>query len=590
MLEVFPGEFGEKLTKDDIESMKLGYHKIDESMLQLDGKLHDYETQKFLISIEGKEPMLGGISMDITERKMAEEKILDARDQAEKANLAKSEFLSRMSHELRTPMNSILGFAQLLEMGQLDVKQKKGVHHILQSGKHLLEMINEVLDISRIEAGYLSLQFENIPIKAHLAECLDIIHPIAESKGIRILFSDNLNNLESVYADTQRLKQVLLNLLNNAIKYNKKGGSVKIECKELPSTNFGISNLRISITDTGIGISSENLNKIFLPFERIGAEKTETEGTGLGLAVVKKLMDAMKGNIGIESIPGEGSCFWIELPISKSSFETQKQNLENSKLTAALGIAKKEIELQSQEIVDQTTALKQANNEIGLQKVEKAKRAAELLIANKDLLLKNKEDVKRASDLLLAYKTIDILNDEKAKRAAELIIANLEILLQSEMKEKLQSELLEKIRELTNQNENLLDTSFDKTENKHCILYIEDNVSNIELVNQILTTHRPAICLIANKNGKKALELAILNKPAFILLDLNLPDIHGKDVLKLLQNDERTRNIPVVIISADAMPHQIDQLKKAGSKEYLCKPLDVNTFLEVVDKWIVNKK
>ncbi|NVN95933.1 MAG: PAS domain S-box protein [Bacteroidetes bacterium] len=590
MLEVFPGEFGEKLTKDDIESMKLGYHKIDESLLQLDGKLHDFETQKFLISIDGKEPILGGISMDITERKLAEEKILEARDEAEKANLAKSEFLSRMSHELRTPMNSILGFAQLLEMGQLDVKQKKGVHHILQSGKHLLDMINEVLDISRIEAGYLSLLMEAIQVRGLVSDCLDIIQPIAAKKNICIQFSDFANNLVCVYADSQRLKQVLINLLNNAVKYNQIGGSVSVDCKEIPANNDGISNLRILITDTGSGIPSENLDKIFLPFERIGAEKTEVEGTGLGLSVVKKLIDAMKGSIGIESKFGEGSCFWIELPIIENSLDTKKKNIENYKLTTALGIVKKENALQSQEITDQTTALKLANTEIESQKIEKAKRAAELLIANRDLVLKNKEEVKLAAELLLAYKTIDIQNDEKAKLAAELVIANLEMLLQSEEKEKLQSEFLEKIRELTTQNKNLMDTSIDKTAEKHCILYIEDNVSNIELVNQILTSHRPAIRLIANKNGKKALEMAILYKPAFILLDLNLPDIHCKDVLQLLQNDERTKDIPVVIISADVMPLQIEQLKKAGSKDYLCKPLDVNTLLDVVDKWIDNKK
>ncbi|MFZ4398978.1 MAG: PAS domain S-box protein [Bacteroidales bacterium] len=585
MLEIFPNEIGEKLNADDKNSIELGYQKIDESLIQLDGKLHNYETQKFVINREGQPPMLGGISLDITERKQAEEKILEAKDEAEKANLAKSEFLSRMSHELRTPMNSILGFAQLLEMGQLDVKQKKGVHHILQSGKHLLDMINEVLDISRIEAGYLSLQFESIQINNHLAECLDIIHPIAEKKHIKIQFLDSLNEHYYVYADSQRLKQVLLNLLNNAVKYNKNGGTVSIECNKLPVNDDGNTYLRVSIKDTGIGISADNINKLFIPFERIGAEKTEIEGTGLGLAVVKKLMDAMNGSIGVESKPGEGSCFWIELPINVSSFEAKKQQLENDKLTVALGIAKKETELQSQEIVEQTSALKLANNEIASQIIEKAKRAAELLIANEDLVLKNKEEVKLAAELLLAYKTIDIQNDEKVKLAAEQLITDLEMVLKSEEKEKLHTELLEKIRELSTQNESLLYAHSYKTGDKQCILYIEDNASNIELVNQILTSHRPEIRLIANKNGEKALELAIVNKPAFILLDLNLPDIHGKDVLILLQNDERTKNIPVVIISADAMPHQIGQLKKAGSKEYLCKPLDVNTFLEVVDKW-----
>jgi len=590
MLEVFPDELGEKLMEDDKNSMALGYHKIEESLFQLDGNLHRYETQKFIIDRQGQPPLLGGISLDITERKLAEDKILEARDEAEKANLAKSEFLSRMSHELRTPMNSILGFAQLLEMGQLDVKQKKGVHHILQSGKHLLDMINEVLDISRIEAGYLSLQFEPIQINNHLAECLDIIHPIAEKKQINIQILDSLNDHYYVYADGQRLKQVLLNLLNNAVKYNKKGGAVFIEYNELPVNNDVKRYLRISIKDTGIGISADSINKLFIPFERIGAEKTEIEGTGLGLAVVKKLMDAMEGNIGVESKQGEGSCFWIELPIINSAFDTRKQNLENFKLTTALEIANNEIDIQNKEIDKQAIELSLAIEEIEFQKIEKGKRAAELMIANEDLLLRDKSDVKQAAELILAYETIDFQNEEKAKRNAEVLLSNLEMLLQSEEKEKLQSELIEAIRELTSQNKNLINTKVKSSEKKNCILYIEDNESNIELVNQILTLHRPDICLIANKNGKKALELAIANKPAFILLDLNLPDIHGKEVLKLLQNDKRSRNIPVVIISADAMPHQIDQLKKAGSKEYLCKPLDVNTFLEIVDKWTVPEK
>ncbi|NVN95932.1 MAG: CHASE domain-containing protein [Bacteroidetes bacterium] len=397
---------------------------------------------------------------DITENKLAEKEINRARSEAEHANQAKSEFLSRMSHELRTPLNSILGFTQLLDMGELLPIQKKGVSHILRSGKHLLSLINEVLDISRIESGEFSISLEPIQLSSIIRDITDIMEPIIRENHLNLKLFISPNDQLFVFSDRQRLNQVLFNLLNNAVKYNTKNGSISIECESNARISDGLEYVRISIKDTGIGISQENISKLFKPFERIGAEKTETEGSGLGLAVVKKLMDAMNGFIGIDSEVGKGSTFWIELQQCKSQLETT-----------------------------------------------------------------------------------DNMNDF-----------------------------------------NIIDTNH--VQQSGCILYIEDNASNIELMEQILNSQRPNIRLITNKNGKMAVELAMEYMPDLIFLDINLPDIDGAEVLKLLQLEEKTKSIPVIIISADAMSHQIEKLMKAGSKAYLCKPLDVKTLLQSVDDWI----
>jgi PAS domain S-box-containing protein len=426
-----------------------------------DGSLYyEEETITPVLDSEGNISNFIAIKIDISDRKKAENELKLARAQAEKANIAKSEFLSRMSHELRTPMNSILGFAQLLQMNELKPVQKKSVNHILNSGTHLLNLINEVLDVSKIDAGRMVLSPETVDIKSVINEMIDFVRPDAMKRNIKIELDQPSDKPVYVTADRQRFKQALLNLIGNSVKYNRDGGSVRIKAEFREGVGSGEKVVRILVRDTGYGISDANIEKLFIPFERIGAEKTGTEGTGLGLSITKKLIEAMHGTVGVESKPGEGSTFWIELP-----------HAENVRIR----------ETHTSDNIEQ----------------------------------QRKTTVKTGT-----------------------------------------------------------------------IVYAEDNISNAELVLAILENHRPAIHLITSKYGLQAINIAIEKKPDLILLDLDLPDMHGSKVMEILQANTVTRNIPVVVISADAMPGQIDNLLKAGARDYLTKPIDIEVFLRVVDEWL----
>ncbi len=291
-------------------------HVADEVFWRADGTCFPVEYWSNPIFVDGKAEGSVISFFNITERKQAEEKIREASAKAERANEAKSAFLSRVSHELRTPMNAVLGFAQLMGMGELSPSHRKGVNHIINSGKHLLGLINEILDISDIEAGKLPIVTEPVQFKTILNEVLDELRPEATARFVKMELIDSPANEHSLMADPNRLKKVLLNLIGNAIIFNNQGGEVIIKSELQHSLSGDLSRVRIYIVDNGIGIKPENIEKLFQPFERIGTGKNESEGTGLGLTVVKRIMDAMLGNVGAESVYGKGSTFWIELPLA----------------------------------------------------------------------------------------------------------------------------------------------------------------------------------------------------------------------------------------------------------------------------------
>jgi len=385
-------------------------------------------------------------------RTVSEVETLEARRSAEVANHAKTEFLSRMSHELRTPLNAILGFAQLLEMDELAPEQRQNVRYIRRGGEQLLGLINEVLDISRIETGALSLSPEPVWLPDVLDEQQALMVPMAAERGVTIAVRATPAVTGHVLADRQRLKQVLLNLLSNAVKYNRAGGRVWIECREA-----GPGRLRIDVIDTGFGIPPENLDRLFVPFDRLGAERSGVEGTGIGLTLTRRLVEEMGGALTVRSVLGEGSTFSVEL-------------------------AKVE------DPVRQVTSIEP--------QVPARTRSA----------------------------------DGRAKT----------------------------------------------------VLHIEDNLSNLRLVEQ-LVLQRPDVRLIAAIQGRLGLELAREHQPDLILLDLHLPDMKGVDVLAELQGDPGTRGIPVVVVTADATAGLVERLKASGARDHMTKPLDVEAFLALID-------
>jgi signal transduction histidine kinase/CheY-like chemotaxis protein len=400
---------------------------------------------------------------DVTERKRNEQALQEtnvelesAKSAAEKANLAKSNFLSSMSHELRSPLNAILGFAQLMESDSPSPtsSQKESIDQIQHAGWYLLELINEILDLAMIEAGRLSLSLEPVLLGEVMLECRAMIEPQAQRRGVKMTFPQ-FDIPYFVLADRTRVKQVFINLLSNAIKYNREQGTVTVEVKYTASSP---ERIRVSVVDSGAGLPPEKLAQLFQSFNRLGQEASSEEGTGIGLVVSKRLVELMGGEIGAESTVGVGSVLWIELA-STAAPEISVEGLEPPVI--------------AQQQVPTGTRL-------------------------------------------------------------------------------------------------------------YTLLYVEDSPANLDLVEKLIA-RRPDMRLLTAVNGTLGIELARASLPDLILMDIHLPGMSGIEALKILREDSATMHIPVIALSANAIPADIKRGLDAGFFRYLTKPVKVTEFMDTVN-------
>jgi len=398
------------------------------------------------------------IGTDNSERKKVELALHEAMSAAEKANQAKSEFLSSMSHELRTPLSAILGFAQLIESGKPPPtpSQQRSVEQILRAGWYLLELINQVLDLALIESGQLSLSLEPFSLAEVLKECRSMIEPQAQQRGISISFPHFAAPC-IVRADRTRFKQVLINLLSNAVKYNRASGSVVVSCAA-----GSRGRVCVSVEDSGIGMSAEQLAQLFEPFNRLGQEASSEEGTGIGLVMSKRLIQQMGGAIGVTSTAGRGSVFRVEIDLTtecpRDSSEAHVAGSDEvpTTLTAAVGAPAR------------------------------------------------------------------------------------------------------------------------------TLLYVEDNPANLMLVEDLIA-RRTDLRLLTAIDGFQGVDVARSALPDVILMDINLPGISGIAALQILTQDPLTAHIPVIALSANAIPRDIRKGLEAGFFRYLTKPIKVNEFMDTLD-------
>jgi PAS domain S-box-containing protein len=399
---------------------------------------------------------------DVTERKRFEKtqqenniELERAKAAAEKANLAKSEFLSSMSHELRSPLNAILGFAQLMMSDEPPptASQVASIDPILHAGWYLLELINEILDLAQIESGKLALSLEPTSLAEVMLECQAMIEPQGQKRGIGMSFPE-FAVPSFVEADRTRLKQVIINLLSNAVKYNRANGTVVVDCFPVKP-----GHVRISVRDSGAGLSPDLLEQLFQSFNRLGRETGAEQGTGIGLVMSKRLVELMGGTIGVDSTVGSGSVFWFDLNAAPTP-----QSPEETIRPADAGRAPAQ------------------------------------------------HDVKSRT-----------------------------------------------------------------------LLYVEDNPANLRLVEQLIA-RRHDLRLLSAKDGNLGIQLARRHHPDLILMDINLPGISGVEALHLLREDPATRDIPVIAVSANAMPRDIEKGVAAGFFRYLTKPIDVKEFMKTLDE------
>jgi PAS domain S-box-containing protein len=441
-----------EIVESDARTRWLVYHRLPSGALELETR-----DGRALRIIDRPTAEHGTVSLilDITEDQLRSDELRRAREQAEAASGAKSEFLASMSHELRTPLNAVLGFAQLLQRDRkqpLSDRQQERVEHVVRGGEHLLKLIDEVLDLSRIEAGAVTISAEPVAVRDVLDEVTNTLEPLAARATVQLAVAP-MASVPVVTADRTRLAQILMNFGSNAIKYNRPGGHVTFRITR------DDARVRVSVVDDGLGIPNDKRARIFEPFQRAGQETGSIEGTGIGLAITKRLAELMQGSVGFASEAGRGSTFWVEVPI-------------------------------------------------------------------------------------------DVMGG--LVRPAPAIVT-------------------------------AADSPLSSATSRRKVVYVEDNPSNIAFMRELMAD-LPGIELITAPSAELGLDVIRAHQPAVVIMDINLPGMSGFEAVKVLKGSPETAGIPVIALSAAALPRDTARSREAGFYRYLTKPVKIDELTEVLEQ------
>ncbi|MBD2775604.1 PAS domain S-box protein [Iningainema tapete] len=532
---------------------------------------------------------------DITERKQAEVQLQKTNEQLANANMElaratrlKDEFLANMSHELRTPLNAILGMSEGLQesvFGSINERQAKAIATIERSGRHLLELINDILDLSKIESGKLELQLTDVSVRSLCETSLAFIKQMALKKNIR-LNTHIFESIGSIQADDRRLRQVLINLLSNAVKFTPEAGSVTLEVR----LEEAGENLCFHITDTGIGIAPEEIGKLFQPFIQLDSSlNRQYNGTGLGLALVQRIVTLHGGTVSVSSEIGQGSCFTVRIPYRVSD------NVPTKEVTTSLAGYRLPAENAQVLIIEDSVAaadqITRYLHSMGMQPIiypqgegaiEEVLRVRPALIIL-DLQLPNLSGWEVLHQLKTNPQTKNIpaiiisVVDECSKGLTQ---GASEYLVKPITRAQLQT-TIEKLQH-SNRSDSPNQIVVPEAVDKSLILLVEDNQANIDTMSGYLESR--GYDLILANNGQQAIDLAQAKRPDLIVMDIQMPGMDGLEAMRRIRDEQQFLYVPIIALTALAMPGDRETCLAAGANEYLTKPVKLKQLVAKIQQ------